>query len=340
MDGNPITDPDVDDWVSYSPLGSYQSYRVRCSARTSGAITIVLVASAEPAGQAGSDGVPSYLTGARQTIPVGPVGGSSAQGGAGAVTATTQRVAIATDANAVTVSGTVTVDEPVTVDGTVAVTGVSTAANQTTELASLAAIESDMDALRISAQLIDDTINTLGTATYTEASTRGALIAAVRRDADTSPVNTDNEMAPLTLDANGRLKVEAFSGETLPISGTVTVNEPVSVDDNAGSLTVDAPVGTPVNVQVGNATLSAGVIDETGSSAVDALAVGGATPNDSVDSGNPLKIGGLATGGTGPTAVASGDRVSGWFGAPVTRSSAPTPARSQPVAMGRTSRLG
>jgi hypothetical protein len=87
----------------------------------------------------------------------------------------------------------------------------------------------------------------------------------------------------------------------------------VSVDDNAGTLTVDAPVGTPVNVQIGNATISAGVVDETGASAVDAFAVGGGTPNDSVDSGNPVKIGGRAQ-STAPTAVVNGDRVNAHFG--------------------------
>ncbi|MBK8270521.1 MAG: hypothetical protein IPK83_20375 [Planctomycetes bacterium] len=67
-------------------------------------------------------------------------------------------------------------------------------------------------------QLLDDTVATLGTTTYTEATTKGQIIGAVRRDADTTLVNTTNEVGPLQMDANGRLKVEAFSGETLPVS--------------------------------------------------------------------------------------------------------------------------
>lgn len=56
-------------------------------------------------------------------------------------------------------------------------------------------------------------------------------------------------------------------------------------------------------------TLTAGIVDETGSSAVDAAAVGGGTPHDSVDSGNPIKIGARAIAmGANPTAVAAGDR--------------------------------
>jgi hypothetical protein len=69
-------------------------------------------------------------------------------------------------------------------------------------------------------QLIDDPVAVLGTATYTEATTSGMIIGAVRRDADTTLVNTTNEISPLQVDANGRLKVEAFSGEALPVTFT------------------------------------------------------------------------------------------------------------------------
>lgn len=56
-------------------------------------------------------------------------------------------------------------------------------------------------------------------------------------------------------------------------------------------------------------TLTAGLVDETGASAVDAQAVGGGTPHDAVDSGNPVKMGAKAIAhGTNPTAVAAGDR--------------------------------
>jgi len=83
--------------------------------------------------------------------------------------------------------------------------------------------------------LIDDSVATLGTTTYSEATTKGLTIGALRRDADTSPVGTDNEIGPLTMDANGRLKVEIFDGgDSHTIDGTVTVgtfpdNEPFNV---------------------------------------------------------------------------------------------------------------
>ena len=83
----------------------------------------------------------------------------------------------------------------------------------------------------------------------------------------------------------------------------------LSVDDNGSTLTVDAPVGTPVNVQIGNATLVAGVIDETGAGAVDALAGGGGTAHDAVDSGNPIKLGAkVETSPKGITLAADADR--------------------------------
>lgn len=102
-----------------------------------------------------------------------------------------------------------------------------------------------------SLQLADDVVATLGTTTYTEASTKGTTIGAVRRDADTTLVDTTNEIGPLQMDANGRLKVEAFSGETLPVSltsttvtGTVAVTQSgtwdeVGINDSGNSITVD-----------------------------------------------------------------------------------------------------
>lgn len=83
-------------------------------------------------------------------------------------------------------------------------------------------LETSNSAIQTAVQLIDDTVQVLGTDTYTEATSKGITLGAVRRDADTTLVNTTNEFTPLQVDANGRLKVEAFSGETLPVSGTVT----------------------------------------------------------------------------------------------------------------------
>jgi len=91
--------------------------------------------------------------------------------------------------------------------------GAATSARQDTQITAEQAIQT-------SVQLIDDTVAVLGTDTYTEATTKGLVIGAVRRDADTTLVNTTNEVTPLQTDSRGLLKVEAFSGETLPVSFT------------------------------------------------------------------------------------------------------------------------
>ena len=112
-------------------------------------------------------------------------------------------------------------------------------------------MDTSLNNIETSAALLDDTVTTLGTDTYTEATSKGITIGAVRRDADTTLVNTTNEFTPLQVDANGRLKVEAFSGETLPVSltsttvtGTVAVSQSgtwdeVGINDSGNSITVD-----------------------------------------------------------------------------------------------------
>lgn len=150
------------------------------------------------------------------------------------------------------------------------------------------AVQVDGNALT-SLQLIDDTVATLGTTTYSEATTKGQIIGAVRRDADTTLVDTTNEVGPLQMDANGRLKVEAFSGETLPVSNSVlsvvgTGTEAtaqrvtiatdstgvLSVDDNGGALTVD---GTVAATQSGTWTVQPGNTANTTAWKVDGSAV-------------------------------------------------------------------
>lgn len=157
-----------------------------------------------------------------------------------------------------------------TVTGTVAVTqsgtwdevGINDSGNSiTVDNGGTFAVQVDGAALT-ALQLIDDPIATLGTTTYTEAASKGMVIGAVRRDADTTLVDTTNEVAPLIVDSRGLLKVEAFSGETLPVSltsttvtGTVAVTQSgtwdeVGINDSGNSITVDAPVGTPAFVRL------------------------------------------------------------------------------------------
>lgn len=130
-------------------------------------------------------------------------------------------------------------------------TGASTLAEQQSQTTHLATIAGDTTAIETAVQLIDDTVATLGTTTYTETSTKGLTIGAVRRDADTTLVDTTNEIGPLQMNAAGQLKVEVFSGETLPVSmtsttvtGTVAVTQSgtwdeVGINDSGNSITID-----------------------------------------------------------------------------------------------------
>lgn len=132
------------------------------------------------------------------------------------------------DAIAASVAGTLTV-------GSHAVTNAGTFA-----------VQVDGNALT-SLQLIDDVIATLGTTTYTEAATKGAIMGAVRRDADTTLVDTTNEIGPLQMNALGQLKVEAFSGETLPVS---LASVPSHAVTNAGTFAVQVDGSALTSLQL------------------------------------------------------------------------------------------
>ncbi len=72
-------------------------------------------------------------------------------------------------------------------------------------------------------QLIDDTVKTLGTDTYTEATTKGNLMGAVRNDGNTTLVDTDNEIAPLQVNADGALYAHSPNKISTDNSTTATL---------------------------------------------------------------------------------------------------------------------
>jgi hypothetical protein len=84
------------------------------------------------------------------------------------------------------------------------------------------ATQTTLASLLTSSQLLDDTVFTSGTSTYAEATSKGALHLAVRRDADTTLVDTTNEMAPLQVNAGGQLKVAVIAA--LP-AGTANIGD-------------------------------------------------------------------------------------------------------------------
>jgi len=118
-------------------------------------------------------------------------------------------------------------------------------------------------------QLIDDTVAVLGTATYSEGSSKGIVIGGVRRDADTTLVNTTNEFAPFQLDVNGYLKVEAFSGETLPVSLTSTTITGTVAATQSGTWTLGANSGVDIgNVTINNAAGASAVNIQDGGNTI------------------------------------------------------------------------
>ena len=221
------------------------------------------------------------------------------------------------------------------------VTGSVTANAGTNLNTSALSLEATQGSVKTAVELIDDTVATLGTTTYTEAATKGLIIGAIRRDADTTLVDTTNEVGPLQMDANGRLKVEAFSGEALPvtltsttITGTVAVTQSgtwdeVGINDSGNAITVDwagtaPPIGAGLEataLRVTVATDSTGVlsvddngaaltVDNGGTFAVQATAVG-TVADDSPTPGVPQMIGGQAKNfdGTAPGNVSAEDDV-------------------------------
>ncbi len=139
----------------------------------------------------------------------------------------------------------------ITVDGTVAVSGTVTVASHAVTNAGTFVVQENGAALT-ALQLIDDTIATLGTTTYTEASTKGAVIGAVRRDANTSLVDTTNEVAPLQVNATGELKVAQI--QALPTGANTIGAVNIAAAQTLATVTT---VGT-VTTLTGTTTLTPG----------------------------------------------------------------------------------
>jgi hypothetical protein len=72
------------------------------------------------------------------------------------------------------------------------------------------------------------------------------------------------QLMKLAIATNGTatlVPADATNGILVDVSrvqGSVTVAEPVSVDDNSGSLTIDAPVGTPVHTRLSDGSTAIG----------------------------------------------------------------------------------
>ena len=79
----------------------------------------------------------------------------------------------------------------------------------------------NLAAIKTAVELIDDPVAVLGTATYTETTTKGNVIGVVRNDALATLANTDNEIAPLQVNASGALYTVLSAGAA--VVGEVTI---------------------------------------------------------------------------------------------------------------------
>lgn len=134
----------------------------------------------------------------------------------------------------------------------------------------------------------------------------GFPMLAVQKATPANTAGTDGDYEFLQVSA-GRLWTSTTVTGTVAVTQSGTWDE-VGINDSGNSITVDNGGTFATQTVVGG--LTQGVVDETGASAVDAAAVGGGTPHDSVDSGNPIKMGWKAANAL-PTAVANADRVNG-----------------------------
>lgn len=139
----------------------------------------------------------------------------------------------------------------------------------------------------------------------------------------------------MDVDASGHAQVDiAASSATVTVDGSA-VTQPISAASlplPAGAATLAAQLGDGHNVTVDNAAAGAAVNIQDGGNviSVDAVSasfsatvvqstasnlnaqISGDIASDSVDSGNPVKIGGIVSTDE-PTAVAVADRVNAWF---------------------------
>ncbi len=100
----------------------------------------------------------------------------------------------------------------------------------------------------------------------------------------------------------------SVTGTSTPL--TTTLNLPITLQNIKTSGATDVTFAIR-NIGVGSYGSPSGRVEETGHMSTPAQAVGGGTPHDSVDSGNPIKMGGKASTAV-PAAVQDGDRANTW----------------------------
>lgn len=219
-------------------------------------------------------GIDGVATDVSNTDPlpadVRELGGVAVDLGAGAAGGGTQRVVIATDQATIPINdggGTISVDGSVSITGTVTVDmGANNdiqgdVAHDAVDSGNPVKIGGQAQTALPAAVIAGDRVNATLTLTggLMVAGSDGANAVNVRTDAGGAVAVQDNG-GSLTID-NSTLAVVGGGAEATALRVTIANNSTgvLTVDDGGASLTVDAPIGTPVNVQVGNGTAAAGV---------------------------------------------------------------------------------
>ena len=106
-------------------------------------------------------------------------------------------------------------------------------------------------------ELIDDTVATLGTTLYSEATTKGLIIGAVRNDTLATLAGTDNEIAPLQVNASGAVYVVLSAG-TAEIGKLAAGTAEIGNVKNSGTFAVQSTLQTGSNA-IGKLAANSGV---------------------------------------------------------------------------------
>lgn len=126
---------------------------------------------------------------------------------------------------------------------------------------------------------------------------------------------TDAQLRAAAVPVSGPLTDAQIRAAALPVSGTVTANAgsgPFPVSDNAGSLTVDAPVGTPVFVRLsdGSAAIATLPVSLAAAVALDAATLAAletVTANPTTGEGKTLLFATISQGAAGTTSLVAAD---------------------------------
>ena len=150
--------------------------------------------------------------------------------------------------------------------GTLTVDGTVTANLSATDNAVLDTIDAVLDTIKIDTEAIETAIESmertterLGVATYSEGASYGTLIGVVRNDTLATLADTDNEIAPLQVNASGALYTDVASTVQPAGSGTFTsyaqfdaAESPTALTDASNGINATETAAKEVIIQADN----------------------------------------------------------------------------------------